>query len=232
MASTLGTLTAAVSVKLGDKFVGEFYSSTEIKAALGDAYRHYTQYLAGLGQGYFETPVLLDITANSESIDISTLSPPFWIVSHLWRQVTYGFYPLRQSEQRFNANYTLGSGTGDAYIPTYRLRGLNIVLSPPPLFSQTGALKLEYVYQPTFPTGSSADAFTFDGNFPVIYEANVRQRACVKLLESKDAIGGVSDIQSFRADLEQMDQQMINTMTPDEFPDSVTYMGRDYRNIY
>lgn len=220
------------SIKLGDEFVGQYYSASEIKQCIGDAYRHYTQFLAGLGQGYFETPKMLDITANQEYIDISGLTPPFWIVSHLWRKVTYGFYPLRQSENRFNANYTLGSGTGDAWIPTYRLRGQKLVFSPPPQFSQTDALKLEYVYIPDFPNNNSDNSFVFDTNFPAIYEVNVVVRACVKLMESKDAIGGVSDIQTFRDDLSQMDQQMINTMTPDEYPDSVTYMGRDYRNIY
>lgn len=232
MSSTLGTLITLVSRKLGDRVVGEYYSENEIKDTIGEAYRYYTQKLVGLSAGYFETTVMLDIVANSPLISTASFTPPFWIVSQLWRQVTFGFYPLRPSENRYNADYTLGSGTGDAYLPTYKLKGQNIYLTPTPLFSQTAGLKLDYVYQPTFPNYTSSSLFTFDANFPAIYETNVIIRSAIKLMESKDAIGGVSDIGTFRSELAELDRAFEETMTPDENPDSVSYMGRDYRYIY
>jgi hypothetical protein len=90
---------------------------------------------------------------------------------------------------------------------------------------------MDYIYVPTFPTSASSDSFTFDANFPTIYEANVEIRAAIKVMESKDAVGGVSDISTFREELQQLDDSFLASIEPDEQPDQVEYSGVDYRMI-
>ena len=97
---------------------------------------------------------------------------------------------------------------------------------------------MDYVYIPTFPTSSSSDSFNFDTattgvttvGFPTSYELNVEIRATIKILESKNAIGGVSDIQSFRDQLQELDKAFEDSSENDEYPDTVQYIGINYRN--
>lgn len=232
MPSTLGALVTQASKKLGDTSVGQFFSSTDIKQAIGDSYRYYVMMLVNMGSGYFEVTTNLDIVANVETIDLSTLNPPFWKDCLLEKYVQNGRVPLEPYNRRYKFMSTIIVGSGNTYIPTYKFRGLNLVLEPPPGTSETAGLKLDYVSLPTFPDSSSADSFTFDQQFADIYEVNVVLRAVIKMLESKDAMGGVSDIATFRQELQALDLNFENSMMRDEIPDSIEYDGDDYGNIY
>jgi len=224
----LGELVKEVSIMLGDKVIGEFYPSEEIKRAIGDAYKYYVMKLIQGGEGYFETTTNLDLVANTETVSLARLNPPFLTCSVLWRKLSTGYKPLRKNEQRFKFQSTIGIGAGDTYIPEYRFRGTNLVLTPYPIHNETDGLKMDYVYIPTFPNRLSDNTFEFDSNFPSIFELNVKLRTVVKLLESKDASGGVSDIATFRQELADADQVFEQSLTKDENPDIVEYHGIDY----
>lgn len=228
MSTTLGEQVTEVSIILGDQTVGEYFPATEIKRAIGDTCRFYVMKLIRGGEGYFETTTTLDIVNGQEYISLAGLTPPFLACSVIWRKLTTGYKPMKKNEQRFKFQSTIGIGAGDTYIPEYRFRGTNLILTPSPISSETAGLKLDYVYMPTFPTRLSLDAFTFDANFPEMFELNVKLRAAIKLLESKDATGGVSDIASLRTELAQADEAMEDTLTKDESPDTVEYQGIDY----
>lgn len=232
MASTLGTLVSRVSSKLGEVTIGQFYSPPSQRQAIGDAYRFYVRKLVKMGSGYFETTTNLSITANVETISLASLVPAFWKESLIEKYVTNGRVPLEPYERRYKFLSTTGVGSGNTYIPTYKFRGLNLVLEPPPGASETNSIKLDYVYVPIFPNLLTPDSFTFDAQFPDIYEDNIVLRACVKLLEEKDATGGVSDIATFREELKQLDLDFIDTMARDEIPDNIEYVGEDYSDIY
>ena len=235
MPTTLGTLTLDVSQKLGDAVLGEYFADTEIKKNIGDAYRFYYLKLIQVGDGFFEVPMDIDLVQFQEAYDLSVLPAakgllPFVHVAQLHRYITTGTIPLFKNEGRFRANIQVGSGVGDSYRPLWKLRGHNLILMPYPQFAQPKALKLEYIYMPTFPDGSSANAFLFDDQFPDVYEHNVELRAGVKCLESKDATGGVSDIATFRAELEAADAAMMETLEREEQGDQVNYVGINYNN--
>jgi hypothetical protein len=232
MPSTLGTLVSQASLKLGDTALGQLYSVSDIKQAIGDSYRYYVMWLIENGAGYFETTTDLDITANVETISLADLGPPFWKVSLIEKYVTNGRVPLVPYERRYKFLSTIGVGSGNTYIPTYKFRGLSLVLEPPPGASETDSIRLDYVYIPDFPVSSSDNSFEFEEQFPSTYEVNVVLRACVKLLEEKDVSGGLSDISSFRTELIALDKSFENTMARDEIPDDVEYVGEDYGNIY
>lgn len=231
MPSTLGNLVDRVAQKLGDPTFS-FYEEATIKQAIGDSYVYYIDRMVDMGAGYFETTTDLDIVANTETISLANLDPPFRRISLLEKYVTNGRVPLEPYERRYKFLSTIGVGSGNTYIPTYKRRGLNLVLEPPPGASETNGLKLDYVYIPELPNSSSSDSFTFEEQFPDLYEVNIVLRACIKLLEEKDASGGVSDIATFRNELSQLDLNFDNTMSPDEIPDNIEYVGEDYGDIY
>lgn len=238
MATLLGTIVNNIRINAADTRAPFYYTSEEIKQAIGEAYKYYYFKLIRMAEGYFETTTNLNLTANNENVSISSLVPPFKNISQLWRYVTNGQIPLKAQQGRFTPVYTLNIAAGDAYIPLYKIRGTNIVLNPPPSADETNALKLDYVYIPTFPTSSSSDSFNFDTattgvttvGFPTTYEFNVEIRATIKILESKNAIGGVSDIQSFREQLQELDKAFEDSSENDEYPDTVQYIGINYRN--
>lgn len=229
MPSTLGSMTTNVLRKLGDTNA-QFFTTAEVKQAIGESYRIYYMRLIRESEGFFTTTRDLDIVSGVEAITLTGFTPPFKSISKLWRYVTNGIIPLKEQEDRFVSVYTLAVGTGDAYVPQYYQRGTDLVLYPPPGATQTSALKLNYVYTPTFPTSVSSDAFTFDANFPDVYEINVELRAAIKCMETKDSSGGLSDMSTFRDELVELDKAFQDSFENDEYPDSVQYKGMNYRN--
>lgn len=208
------------------------YLSTDLRHFIGEGYRKVSMKMIEKGQGYFEVTTNLGFTANVESVDISALSPSFYLIARLERRVTYGTIPMKEVQRRFTSNLSLGTGAGDAYVPDYRLQSLNIILEPTPQFTEAGSattgLKLDYVYIPTFPTASSIDSFTFDSNFPTFWEPLVELYATIAALESKDGAGGISDVNSFRARLAEWEDRLEDSLDRYEYPDQVQYMGVDY----
>lgn len=239
MSSTLGTLVNNCAVDLGDAdddgaAVFNYYTEFEYKKAISEAYQHYSMLMIDEGEGWFEVSTYLGFTALDEEVDLSALTPPFFSVASLERVVTNGTVPLRESQRRFVPNFTVNTGTGDAYQPTYREQGNTLILEPQPQTTETGSstsgLKLRYNYMPTFPTGSSADSFTFDSVFPLFFEPMVQLYADIVLLESKDAVGGISDINSFRGRLAKLEEAFMESLERTEYPDSVQYIGLNYSN--
>jgi len=226
----LGQLVAEVSIICGDKVVGEYFGAPEIKRAIGDVYRYYTMPLIFAGTGYFVTQTFLDIIAQQETIDLSVLTPKFWATSKLWRKLSTGYMPMHMNEQRYKFMSTIGIGTGDTYIPDYHYRGMNLILSPIPIAPMTAAIKMDYVYIPDFPNQTSADNYVFDINFPTVFELNVKLRTAIKLLETKDATGGVSDTGTLIQELAQADAYFQDTLPKDENIDRVEYSGINYNH--
>jgi len=224
-----------VRIHLGEA-TQRFFQNSELKHFIGEGFRYYSMIMLEEGAGYFERSDNLGFTAGNEEVSLASLSPAFFSLSQLSRRVTQGTVPLIAAENRFRAKYNIGQGSGDSYLPTYRFRGMNIVLEPEPVSteaaSSTTGLKIEYNYVPTFPSSASADSFTFDTNFSTIYEGNVELWAAIAALESKDAMGGISDIQSLRGRLEKLDNVFWDSLERDEQPDQVDYAGIDYSNPF
>jgi len=232
MPSQLSDLVSKVSSKLGEVVEFEFFTETAIKQALGDSFRFYTMQMVALGTGYFEETILLDITGGVETVSVAALTPPFWKVSLIEKIITNARVPLKPYKRRYETLPLNGVGSGTSYLPTYKMRGMSIVLEPPPRDDELQTLKLDYVYIPEFPSGSTVDTFQFDEQFPDAYEVNAILRACIKLLEEKDAVAGVSDAATFRQELAALDEIFNSTIAREEIPDDIAYLGIDYSNPY
>ena len=235
MGSQLSVIRGNVRRNLGET-TARFYSDTELNQYIGEGYKNYFKLMVYEGEGYFEVSTYLSLVANQEAYSVAALNPPFFQISALERVLPQGTRPLEQSERRFRPNYTYSVGVGISYIPTFRMQSLNIILEPFPTFSETGGaglggLKLDYIYVPTFPSSSSADSFTFDANFSVTDEPLVELYATIAALESKDGMGGVSDISSFRDRLAKLEENFIENLTRYEAPDRVQYSGNNYSDF-
>lgn len=232
--STLGTIRDNVRRNLGET-TPRFYTNAELNQYIGEAYKNYSTIMIEEGEGYFETTTFLNFVANVPTVSLASLNPAFFSVSALWRMTATGQYPLFEKETRFTPVSTVFAAAGDAYRPTWKLQGSNIILEPTPQSSETGStttgLKLDYNYLPTYPTSGSADSFTFDAQFPINFEPLIELYATIAAMESKDGMGGVSDIATFRSRLEKFEQMFRDSLLRSEFPDRAQYSGTDYSNM-
>lgn len=215
---------------------GTFATDAELNQYIGEGYKRYYKIMIREGEGYFETKVGISLVANQSDYPMGALSPPFTSISALQRVTSFGLIPLKANERRFKTNYLLNSGVGQVYLPTYRMRGMNLVIEPPPSFSEpfidnSSGLLLEYYYVPPFPVSNSSDGFVFDDNFNVVWEPMVELFATIRALEAKDAIGGVSDIATFRQTLKDEETAFIDSLDRFEYPDQVEYIGQNYTNL-
>jgi hypothetical protein len=233
--ATLGELVTDIRFNLGEA-TARFYTNAELKSYVGEAYRHYVISMIEEGSGSFQTVVNLGFVSQVEEVSLAALNPAFFEVALLERRISNGTFPLRRKDRRYTINSSFNSSAGDSYLPTYKLRGLNIVLEPPPqsteAASATTGLKLAYYYIPVFPTSATGDTFSFNADFPVIYEPMIELYATIAALEAKDGMGGVSDISSFRDRLASWDQRFMDSLNRSEDTDQIQYIGINYNNIF
>lgn len=234
--STLGTLVANVQIKLSDTATKKYFTSSEIKLGIRDAYKYYAKKMISGGNSYFKEEIGLPLVANEDTIDLSALDPAFFGIYVLWKLFGTGKRKLDHRE-RLSGNIAYSSTFGaSGYFPTYRIRNRKIVLLPGPSFSEsatsTTGLLLEYYYQPEFPTSSSSDSFVFDQNFPEIYEDMIEDRAALFCMENKDTTGGISDMSTIRNRLQEEETAFYETLKTDDDPDRVEYVGNDYTDPF
>lgn len=229
--SNLGTLVDNTQIELQDTSQAIF-QETEIKQAIADAYRYYTMIMINDGEGWFVATNQLAITANQETIALTGFSEAFLNIVKLEKNVSTGRQPLMPNQQRLAFNPSTGVGSNESYIPRYYMRGMSIVLTPPPIAdeaaSNTTGLTLHYSYLPEFPTSSTTDSWTFDDNFPVIFEPMIVLRAARVLLNQKDQMGAVSSNDSVNARLQEWEQLFFNSLERDEQTEQVEYTGFYY----
>lgn len=234
--STLAIIRGNVLRNLSDTTLS-FYTAAELNQYIGEAYKKYCMPMIDEGQGYFETAVNLSFTSGNPLISLASLSPSFYTISQLERWLSNGSsLPLKFNERRFKINTSIAVSSGDSYIPTYKMRGTNLVLEPTPTATEspattgqvTSGLLLCYNYVPTFPASDSVDGFTFDSNFPITWEPMIELYATIRALEAKDGTGGVSDISTFRNTLASFEQDFFDSLQRDEAPEAVEQMGMDY----
>lgn len=236
--ATLAVLIPNIRNNLSE-LTANFFTNEEIKQYIGEAYRYYFLVMVENGDGYFEVPVNLPLTAGTETIDVSALNPPFHKISLLEKRTSYGDVPLMYKERRFESNPNVFSYSSDFVNYTFKLRGrTNIILEPTPQITEaagsTTGLRLSYVYIPTFPTQASLDTFEFDSNFPNVYDPMIELKATLMCHDAKDSSGGQSDSNTFRLRLSQFEESFMSNLKLTEMPEEIQYVGLNYsyKNIF
>lgn len=132
-----------------------FLSDSEIDVWINEGYSKYSLMLMIAHEGYFETAVPLDITAQSEEVvlpnNFSSNQKKFLKTTILERQLSNRRVPL-EYRRRYAANdinVTSGSAVSDHYLPTYCFRGNSIILEPTPDTSEIGGLRLVFQAMPS-----------------------------------------------------------------------------------
>lgn len=143
---TLQTLLTDVRVMLNQLDPNNsFWKDDELTNYLNQGVRLYFVEAVKSGVGQFSTVVDLDITSGADTI---SLPSDFFEMRNLWRKVSNGYETLT-FRNIGSDNYSTTAGTGgNNYMPYYYFRGNAIVLRPPPVFSETAALRMEYIQFP------------------------------------------------------------------------------------
>lgn len=229
--STLGVMVDKVQRELQEQSANMF-NEGDIKQAIGDAYGFYSFAMINEGAGWFATTANLAIIAATETVSVASLTPPFISLIMVEKNFSTGTKPLKTNQGRWNFKSSIGVGAGESYMPEYYMRGQNIVLVPTPVTAEaastTTGLKAHYNYQPTLPTGDSADSFSFDANFPLNWERLVVLRAMITVLRQKDQIGAMSDPDLVYKELGEWEELLYNSLERDETPEEAEYIGNDY----
>lgn len=123
-----------------------FWTDEELASYLNEAVRRYFAECILHGGGQFVAQTDLSIVENTETV---TLPDDFYEVRALYRAVSGGYEILPYRNNLTESYSNTGGTSGSTYLPYYYLRGNTLVLRPVPNFSETSALRIEYVQFPT-----------------------------------------------------------------------------------
>lgn len=97
-------------------------------------------------EGHWTKTALLDIASGVETVDLPV---DFFEIKSLWKIVSDGAVILPYQNSISDSYSTISGETGgDTYFPSYYFRENKIVLHPFPQGSETGGLRIEYIYFP------------------------------------------------------------------------------------
>jgi hypothetical protein len=145
---TLGKLITNVRNLLGQPNPNNsFVTDAELTEYLNEGARMYFAEVVKNSEGYFNaSPMTLDIVADTEEVALPVdcfevrglyiTRSNGWEILDYRNNITSGFFT------------TAGVSSSQVYRPSYYFRGNDLVLHPTPNFSQTAALRLEYVAFP------------------------------------------------------------------------------------
>lgn len=121
------------------------WSDAELTGYLNEAIRRYFGEVVQSSEGLFTKQTDLDITAGNETI---ALPSDFFEVVRLYKKVNNEYISLYYDNSS-QQNYTTdGPSSSTAAAFSYYLRGDDLVLRNTPQFTETGGLRLEYIYFP------------------------------------------------------------------------------------
>lgn len=130
-----------------------FWTDEELVVYINEAIRRYFAEVVTTSEGEFTAVADLDIESGVETV---ALPDDFFKVKNLYRAVNDGFVIL-QYRNSLNSSYSTTDGGSGIFYPSYYLRGNSLVLRPVPNFTETAALRLEYIQFPeTIVTGGDS----------------------------------------------------------------------------
>lgn len=155
---TLQSLITNVRSFLGEPDANNsLWTDAELSNFLNEGIRRYFGEVVQNSEGQFTSQADLDITQDQDTVNLPS---DFFEVVRLYQKVG-SEYIIMPYDNAFNQSYTTNGPGSNNSILRYYLRGNQIVLRDVPTFSETGALRLEYIRFPeTMVTGG--DVLTTD----------------------------------------------------------------------
>ena len=121
------------------------WTDGELLSYVNEGIRIYAAELINENEGYFTTSTTLNITSGQEYV---TLPSDFFKIRALYKVQSNGNCMLQYKNNVTDGYMNNGGTSTELYTPYYYFRQNTIVLRPPPQFSQTGGLLLEYCQMP------------------------------------------------------------------------------------
>lgn len=156
-------------------------------------------------EGQWTKTANLDIVGGQETVD---LPADFFEVKNLWKVVSDGAVILPYQNSTSDSYSTIAGATGgDTYFPSYYLRENKLVLHPFPQGSETGGLRIEYIY---FPETMLNAGDTMTSNVAPIFAELIEMYAVYKAKTQQSLVNG-SDMASLaERNLSALHQQLLN----------------------
>ncbi len=121
------------------------WTDEELATYLNEAIRRYFAEVVLHSEGQFTTQDDLDIVENAETVE---LPMDCFEVRAVYRKVSGGYQMLPYRNNLTESYSTSGGTGGETYLPYYYMRKNALVLRPVPNFSETDALRIEYIQFP------------------------------------------------------------------------------------
>ena len=122
-----------------------FWNDEELTRYANEALRIHMAELADIDEGQFAATTTLNIVSGQETV---ALPSDFFMARGLFKVLNNGRVLLPYRNNLTEGVETTGNSDSSGYLPSYSFRGNSFVLNPPPNFSETGGLFLEYVQLP------------------------------------------------------------------------------------
>lgn len=124
------------------------WTDEELTAYLNEAVRRYFSEVVTVAEGQFAAQVDLDVVSG---VDTITLPSDFFKALIVYIARPGGAYEALSYRNNLTEGYstTQATSSSGSYTPWYYFRGNSIVLRDTPQFTQTAAIRLEYIQFPT-----------------------------------------------------------------------------------
>lgn len=201
VAPTLGKLITNVRNLLGQpNLTNSAWTDLELTEYINEGVRMYFAEVIKNSEGYFmPTPVLLDLVANVETV---ALPSDFFEARAVFIARNNGWEILEYRNDLTNGFLTnVGAGGANTYSPAYYFQSNNLVLHPVPNFSQTGALRLEYIQ---FPDQMINGGDTMTNQVSPVFKQLIEMYAVYKAKLKQSMVNGVDLISIPKQNLDQI----------------------------
>lgn len=128
-------------------------NTVDLDFAINEAFMSRVADLMNLHEGYFEETYNFALVANQENYDLpsnfSANQKSFVRVAILERKISNQWVPCEFRRRYTESNQVDGLATSDGYLPSYKFRGRQLILEPPPASAETSEFtRLTYAYMP------------------------------------------------------------------------------------
>lgn len=174
------------------------WTDEELITYVNEGIRRYFTEVVVKNEGQFLATANLDLVSGEEAVELPS---DFFGLRAVYRKVTDG-YQVMPYVPDVNRSFSTISGTsGESYVPAYYMRKQSLVLRPPPTFSETDGLRIEYVAFPeTILTGGDSMTASVSPIFKDLIETYAAYKA--KVVES--STNGVNTYAPLKENLQDL----------------------------
>lgn len=181
------------------------WSDAQLTTWINQAVQRYFGEVVQNVEGQWTKAATLNIVSGVETVDLPT---DFFEVKSLWKVVSDGAVILPYLNS-ISDSYSTISGTtgGDTYFPGYYLRENKLVLHPFPQASETGGLRIEYIY---FPETMLNAGDTLTANVAPIFAELIEMYAVYKAKTQQSLVNGSNMAELAERNLSALHQQLLD----------------------